>query len=147
MRFEVPQFIDVEDKLFGPLTFTQFIYLAGAGGISFAIWALGSRFLPFIPFFVLVAFMIPFVMFGVALAFYKHNNRPFIVLVESWFNYMMRGKFYIWKKREKKPEEEVQEVQVVQQNSPLYIPKLSDSKLKDLSWSLDVQEKRRGEVL
>jgi len=36
MRFEVPQFIDVEDKLFGPLTFTQFVYLAGSGGISFS---------------------------------------------------------------------------------------------------------------
>jgi hypothetical protein len=29
MQFRVPQFIDIEDKLFGPLTFKQFIYLAG----------------------------------------------------------------------------------------------------------------------
>jgi len=91
--------------------------------------------------------MIPFVMFGVALAFYKHNNRPFIVLVESWFNYILKDKFYIWKKREKPAEKEIEDIQAVTQNSPMYIPKLSDSKLKDLSWSLDVQERQRGQVL
>ncbi len=33
MRFEVPQFIDVEDKIFGPFTFKQFLYLAGGAGL------------------------------------------------------------------------------------------------------------------
>jgi hypothetical protein len=32
MRFQVPQFTDVEDKIVGPLTLKQFVYLAGAGG-------------------------------------------------------------------------------------------------------------------
>ena len=34
MRFEVPQFVDIEDKIFGPLTFKQFIYIAGGAGVS-----------------------------------------------------------------------------------------------------------------
>ena len=38
MRFQVPQFIEVEDKIFGPLTLKQFIYLAGAGGLVFVLW-------------------------------------------------------------------------------------------------------------
>jgi len=38
MRFQVPQFIEVEDKIFGPLTLKQFIYLAGAGGVVFVLW-------------------------------------------------------------------------------------------------------------
>ena len=34
MMFSVPQFIDVEDKIIGPLTLKQFIYLAGGAGLS-----------------------------------------------------------------------------------------------------------------
>ena len=33
MDYQVPQFIEVEDKLVGPLTFKQFVYLAGGAGI------------------------------------------------------------------------------------------------------------------
>ncbi|TSC80302.1 MAG: hypothetical protein G01um101429_152 [Parcubacteria group bacterium Gr01-1014_29] len=31
-QFQVPQFIEVEDKIFGPLTTKQFFYLLGGGG-------------------------------------------------------------------------------------------------------------------
>lgn len=137
MRFEVPQFIDIEDKIFGPLTFKQAIYLAGSTGVLFILYTTTN-------FFVAIILGAPIAVFGLALAFYKYNNRPFIRLVESWFNYQFKGKLYIWKKREKPVEEQVEE-EVTQ--TPLYVPKLSDSKLKDLSWSLDVQERRRGDVL
>ncbi|MFM2424198.1 MAG: hypothetical protein RLZZ70_589, partial [Candidatus Parcubacteria bacterium] len=29
MQFEVPQFIEIEDKIFGPLTWKQFLYVGG----------------------------------------------------------------------------------------------------------------------
>jgi hypothetical protein len=38
MRYQVPQFIDVEDKVIGPLTIKQFIYLAGGAGMCFVIF-------------------------------------------------------------------------------------------------------------
>ncbi len=139
MRFEVPQFIDIEDKIFGPFTLKQFIYLTGTAGICFMIFTA----LPKILAYILIA---PIAVLGVALAFYKHNNRPFVVLLESAFNYYIKGKLYIWKKREKPVEQEAQELAAPQ--IPTYVPKMSDSKLKDLSWSLDVEERRRsGEVL
>jgi len=139
MRFEVPQFIEIEDKIFGPFTLKQFIYLAGTAGIGFLFYAT-------LPLFLAILLIAPIGVFGAALAFYKHNNRPFILLVESWFNYTLKGKLYIWKKREKTVEQEVDEVTQITQ-SPMYVPKLSDSKLKDLSWSLDVEERQRGDVL
>ena len=40
MRYQVPQFIDVEDKIFGPLTLKQFLYVAGGSGFSFIIWSI-----------------------------------------------------------------------------------------------------------
>ena len=38
MQFKVPQFIDMEDKIVGPLTLKQFAYILGAGGFSFLLW-------------------------------------------------------------------------------------------------------------
>ena len=78
MRFQVPQFIDVEDKIFGPFTLKQFIYMAGGASVAVvAVVFLG-------PFFGLVI-SLPIVVLAAALAFYKINNRPFVNTLESAF--------------------------------------------------------------
>lgn len=135
MRFQVPQFIEVEDKIFGPLTLKQFIYLAGGGGLSFLVYAiLGSIVLAAVPIMVIMA-----VVF--MLAFYKVNNRPFISMVESAFKYYFRSKLFIWKKEGKpKPKDATTAIRDVKNYASVMVPKISDSKLKDLSWSLDIKE-------
>jgi hypothetical protein len=80
--------------------------------------------------------MAPVIAFSLALALYKVNNRPFVFVVEAAFKYFFTDKLYIWKKTEKKP----QHKEEVESQSPLYVPKLSDSKLKDLTWSLDIND-------
>lgn len=128
----MPQFIEVEDKIFGPLTIRQFIYLAGGVGLCVLIYFS-------LPFFIGIFLMIPIAGFSLALSFYKVNNKPFINMFEAAVMYTFRNKLYIWKKEPKKPE-------AVQKSdddllTPLLAPKLSDSKLKDLAWSLDVTDK------
>ena len=130
MQFQVPQFIDVEDKIFGPFTVKQFIYLAGAVGIIFVLNS-------FLPFFFAVIIGGPVVALGAALAFYKVNNRPFINMVEAVFKYILGNRLYIWKKEEKKI---IKKKEKIEERTDLFVPKLSDSKLKDLAWSLDIQE-------
>jgi hypothetical protein len=131
MQFQVPQFIEVEDKIFGPLTLKQFIYLAGGAGASAALWF-------YIPYKIIsILLIIPLISFSIALAFYKVNNKPFIDVVESAFYYMFGGKLYIWKKEEKKM---VKKEGSEKNMSILKVPKISESKLKDLAWSLDVKE-------
>lgn len=129
MRFQVPQFTDVEDKIVGPLTLKQFIYLAGAGGLCVIIFSFLPKWLAF-PLIVLVA------IFGAALAFYKINNRPFIEVVQSFLTYTLKGKLYIWKHESKKPTATAQP----QAHPQVFVPKLSESKLRDLTWSLDVKQ-------
>ncbi len=132
MRFQVPQFIEVESKIFGPLTLKQFIYLAGGGGIIFLLYVA-------LPFFLAILLAIPVGAFSLALAFYKMNNQPFAKTVENALHYMSASKIYVWKKREvKKPAEEKKEAK---RPPPAYAPKLTKSKLKDLAWSLDIKEK------
>lgn len=132
MRYQVPQFIDVEDKIFGSLTLKQFIYLAGGGGLSFVLFRfLPSIYISFIPIVVIIGF-------SLALAFYKVNNKPFINVVEAAFKYYTSAKLFIWKKV---PNEKTNNpAQEAKEYAGIMVPKISDSKLKDLTWSLDIKE-------
>ncbi len=95
MRFEVPQFIEIEDKIFGPFTWKQFVYLLGGAGAIFMLFV----WLPFIIFVVAAA---PIVALTAGLAFYKVNNRPFAAILESFVTYFMNARLYLWKKQEQK---------------------------------------------
>lgn len=133
MRYQVPQFIEVEDKIFGPLTLRQFIYLAGAAGLGFIVY----RALPSI---VSIPIALIIIGFGVALAFYRPDgHRPFIVIVEKALYYIFNPKLYVWRKILKKPVEGKDEREGTKAGD-LFVPRLSDSKLRDLTWSLDVHE-------
>jgi hypothetical protein len=130
MRYQVPQFIDVEDKVVGPLTIKQFIYIAGGAGMAFVIY----KYIPLIVAIIPIAIVIPL---SLALAFYKINNKPFIDFVESAFTFYTKQNLYIWKKEQKKIVAAAPEEKDARQ---VYVPRLSDSKLKELSWTLDINE-------
>jgi len=132
MQFQVPQFIEVEDKIFGPFTFRQFIYMIGAAGIAFILWKTA-------PIYIAVPVGALAIGLGAALAFVKYNSRPFILAMESGFYYLISSKLFLWdaerkEKNKKKRNEEVGKSQDV------VIPKLADSKLHELAWSLDIRE-------
>jgi hypothetical protein len=135
MRFQVPQFIEVEDKIFYSLTLKQFIYLAGGAGLSFIVYRIIGN-------LVIAALPVILVMsFSVALAFAKYNSKPFIYILESAFKYFFSSKLYIWKKENRiaQPNSAKSEAELKQYASVM-VPKISDSKLKDLTWSLDIKE-------
>ena len=132
MRFQVPQFIEIEDKIFGPLTFKQFVYVAGGIGICVILFT-------FLPKFIAILLALPIAALSGALAFYKYNDKPFAHFIEAFFKYTITSKLYIWKKEDKK----VDSRRMLVDSKPLeqvYVPKLSESKLKELSWSLDIKE-------
>ncbi len=134
MRYQVPQFIEVEDKIFGPLTLKQFIYLAGGGGLSFLTYVfIGNFTIAIIPIVIIMAI-------SAALAFYRINNKPFINIVEAAFKYWLGGKLYIWKKEDRAPQATKSVDADIKNYASIMVPKISDSKLKDLSWSLDIKE-------
>ncbi|QQG45937.1 MAG: PrgI family protein [Candidatus Niyogibacteria bacterium] len=130
-QFSVPQFIEVEDKIFGPLTLKQFIYLLGGVATVFIIYV-------FLPFFLTVLLGLPVAGLALALAFYKVHNQPFINVMANAVSYYTKSKLYIWKRSEtKKPK--AQKISAPKQE--FVLPKTTESKLKDLAWSLDVKEK------
>ena len=134
MQFKVPQYIDIEDKLFGPFTFRQFVYLVGGAGLIFVVYKL-------LPLWIGIFLILPVAGLTAALVFYKINNKPFIYYLEAAFLYAIRSKLYLWKQRVAKKEDlqpDEKEAGVLPNTS--IVPTITSSKLKDLSWSLDVQD-------
>jgi len=91
MRLKVPRFLDLEDKMIGPLTLKQFLFLIVGGGVSFVIWYLFNLWA-----FIIIS--IPIVGFFGSLAFLKVNGRPFLNFVSSILNFVTKPRLYIWKK-------------------------------------------------
>lgn len=133
MRFQVPQFIEVEDKIFGPLTLKQFLYLAGGGAAIFLV----KQILPFFLFVIVTALIAGA---AAALAFVKINNRPLVIFLSHALSYYVGRRLYIWRKEEKRPiiRREIMPAEMV---GPSLAPKLTEKHLQDLAWSLDIKEK------
>lgn len=140
MRFEVPQFIDVKDKIFGPFTFKQFLYLAGAGGLAY----LAIR---VIPSFIKYPIALVLALFGLALAFYKMNGRPFSVMLQAMLTYLFSSKLFLWHQRDAtkmKSDAEDAKKKIRQQDQERKAAEAiaedhhDDGELRDLAWNLDI---------
>jgi hypothetical protein len=136
MRFVVPQFIDVEDKVVGPLTFKQAAYVVGAGGF-------GLMLVTSVGFVWGVVLGTPIYALAGALAFVKINNRPFSLALFSMLNYALHKKLYLWKKTErpipqstKLPSETEKDAHTIAHT----IQHNTQSRLKELAWTLDTQQ-------
>lgn len=131
MEYQVPQFIEVEDKIFGPFTLKQFIYVSGGIGLC-AILVL------YLPLWVGVVLALPVAAFSAALAFYKVNNKNFVEVLEAGFKYYTTERLYLWKREPK----DVSAGPVAASKAPERAPlqTLSRSRLHELAWSLDVKD-------
>lgn len=134
MQFKVPQFIDIQDKLFGPFTFHQFAYLIGGAGLIFVIYKL-------LPLWIGIFLIIPVGILSALLVFYKLNGKPFIFYLQAGISYFVSSKLYIWKQRLVKPGDKQKEDEGPTPPLVSVVPMTSENKLKDLAWSLDVQDK------
>lgn len=133
MKFQVPQFIDTEDKIFGPLSFKEFSYIAGGCGLAYILY----RFIP--SFLIAIIFIAPVLTFAAMLAFYRPNNKPFIEMVQSAMLFSLGSKIYRWK-REKKIVP-INEMRSPSRNSASTdMALLSENKLSSINWNLDTQK-------
>jgi len=131
MQYQVPQFIEVEDKIFGPLTLKQFIYLAGGGGLCLIFFTL-------LPIYITAILALPVIILSLALAFYRVNGRPLIVALEHAFSYFLGSKLYLWKQRPTMATPKQAEPTTTPSE---FVPKLSESRLRDLAWSLNIKDR------
>lgn len=90
-QYQVPQFIDVEDKVVGPMTLRQFFIVAGGIGISVLLFIMLR--LAFA-----IVLSVPIVTFAFALAFIKINGMPFWRYLMAAVGFAARPQEYFWRK-------------------------------------------------
>jgi hypothetical protein len=91
MLFNVPQFINIEDKVVGPLTAKQLGWLGAGGVVLLVCWNV----------FDTQAFFVSVVIVGIifrSLAFYRPYNQPLINFIFSSISFGFRPKLYVWKR-------------------------------------------------
>ena len=110
MQAQVPQYIEVEDKVIGPLTIRQFMYLIVGLGIIGLLWVLFKPVIVFLLAPLIIAF------FGAA-AFYKVNGRPFLSYVAAFIKLSATPTRYTWQHGKEKTKT------IVRETKELGIPK------------------------
>lgn len=137
-QFTVPQFIDVEDKIIGPITTRQFIIMLAA----FLLMAISYKIFDFSLFVVTSLFL--FATFG-TVAFARINGRPFHFFVLNFVQTIKRDRLRVWLKNslENKGDYEEQEIDL---GESIPLPKsFSSSRLAELSLVVDTQGEYKGE--
>lgn len=120
-QYQVPQFIDIESKIVGPLTIRQFLYLAGAGGISFVLFFLLQTWL----WFIITVFM---VVIGASLAFIKYNSQPLPKIIWLGILYYWHPKTYLWRSEPVERTIELPEIKEERKNLKELLPKMPSVK-------------------
>jgi hypothetical protein len=92
MEFTVPQFIENEAKIVGPLTFKQSIYIGAGGGICFFLFFTA-------PFYVFAPLAIIVMAVAAGLAFLKVQSIPLPSYIKNFFFFLFKPKVYLWKKK------------------------------------------------
>jgi len=95
MQFIVPQFIEHEAKIIGPLTFKQFIFIGAAGAICFVLYLLIAK----TSFFLFLLLSIIIFGAGASLALLKIGGRDLPAILISFLRFSFGSKIYIWKKK------------------------------------------------
>lgn len=89
MQYQVPQFIDTEDKIAGPFTIRQFIYICITAGAIFALYFIFQS-------FIFIFFALLLGSAGVGLAFIKVNGQPLSKLALLSFSFYWNPQLYLW---------------------------------------------------
>lgn len=129
MQYNVPQFIDIEDKIVGPFTAKQTVYLMIGGGILMVAFS-------FLSFELFVIIAIPTVLLTLAFAFYKPKGVTVSQMLLNIVSYSVNKNIYVWRRDpdavmykivQKKQSSEVEATEVVSRNRIRDLANLLDS--------------------
>ena len=132
MHAQVPQYLDIEDKIIGPLTLKQFIYLLLGAGALFLLFNLLK-----LSVFIIVAIPIGILIFLVT--FYKIGNQKFSQFIFSLLKFLGRPNIYTWKKLSPKKPAEEPIPKIIKKAKPLKeAPK--ESGLEEVQWKVELKK-------
>ncbi len=92
-QFQVPQFIDVEDRILGPITMRQFFIMLipfGTGILTYFVLR---------PFAAIII-TIPVLIGAAVFAFYKPYGMSFSRFFSAFLAYQLKPRMYMWRREE-----------------------------------------------
>lgn len=101
-QFTVPQFIDVEDKVIGPLSVRQFIIIL----VVFGFIGLSYKVFDFSLFLTVSVFLL---VIGALFAFIKINGAPFHYFLLNMIQTLLKPKLRLWNKIDQPSDTEITE--------------------------------------
>lgn len=94
MQFQVPQFVEVEDKIVGPLTLKQFLYIGAAVGLSMLLFVVQLWLWIILSVFIIGG--------GAALALIKINGQPVVKVIMSAIGFYWHPQTYVWQEKKER---------------------------------------------
>lgn len=138
-QYLVPQFIEVESKIIGPISGRQFVIMLIAFGLSYVTFMIFQSPYIFIP------GIIFFIGIGIALAFFKINGQSMHYVLLNLTQTLKRPRLKIWKREYVKDKKSKNDDDL----PPVYIPvkpRVSESHLTEMSLMVDTGGIYQGEV-
>ena len=133
MQFVVPQFIDVEAKIIGPVSARQFVIMLADLGVCFLVYRLTGPWV-FIPTIIIL------IVLGGSLAFFKVNGMPMHYFLLNLVQTLRRPSLKLWervayteKKIAKKKKKKGEEVSV----APVDRGPVTESRLAEMALMVD----------
>jgi len=131
-QYNIPQFVDSEDKIFGPITIRQFAILAIGVVIGGFLW----YFKPNLGFFIVS--IIPVVVATLAFAFFKVNGQNFDIFLTNVIIYIIKPTLFLWS-RDIDPTRSVIKTTIQKKKASFIRDKkdYSQSRVDEVAWTLD----------
>jgi len=138
-QFTVPQFIDVEDKVIGPITVRQFIIILAATGVIVVCHQI---------FYITTALVLTVIIsfITVIVAFVKVNGVHFHLFLSNFLITMFKANVSVWNNAFGKEHLRIETEKVVteEKEDDYQVRRYSSSRLTELSLIVDTQGVFRG---
>ena len=134
MQFQVPQNIDLEDKIIGPLTLIQFLYCIGGGVIVYLLF-MTLTWKNF--FFWLLA--VPIGLVALSMAFLKIQDQPLSHFIKAGLVYLSKPRIHIWRRQGIAPQVLIKPPETKVETPIAPKRQIVKSELEQLAQQLDTQ--------
>ncbi len=135
MQFIVPQFIDIEDKVLGPISVRQFVILLIGGALIFIDYEVVGRLNNNLWAFLIGAIFIA--LLTMLFAFFKVNGRPFHYFFLNFISTMKDPRLRLWSKTVTLDELRRERQKPPTAAPPVTKPALTKSRLTELALVVD----------
>lgn len=140
MQYYVPQFIESESKVIGPLSLKQFFLITGPVAFVIVLYFI------FRSFIIALTTGLILIGTGVAFAFYKFEGQDLLSVFSYGINFLLKPKKFVWAKRGIETAT-LKEIEKPQKKEEIIIPyKIKkESKLKKIAWEIETKSSKEVE--